>query len=167
MEKIDKNRRIVWTNKAFEDWRKSMIEHIEDGESESDFDEEMYAEDCNIWLDDKRVSLNIPIDGYIVCFADLDLWDGHHNGAKLVGNNVRDILSSSNGDYVTWFCDRYNARCEDTHHDGTNRYLYRLAKSREQAEKLVDKIAYEGMSEEEFRKATRSVRPFFAKTYGW
>jgi hypothetical protein len=58
-------------------------------------------------------------------------------------------------------------RCVDAHHDGRNHYLYRVAKNREQAEKLVDKIAYGGMTEKQFRKATRSLRPYVAKVYGW
>ena len=167
MGKINKNRRVIWSNDNFDEWLKCMIADMSEDETEDDFDEERYGEDCSIWLDDERSNLNIPIDGCIVCFAVLDLWDGCHNGAKIIGNNINKILNSSCGDYVTWFCDRFNARCEDTHHDGTNTYLYRIAKNREQAEKLVNKIAYEDMTEEEFRKATRSVRPFIAKVYGW
>ena len=160
-------RNLIWTNDNYDEWLEAMISDMCDEETEEDFDEERYSEDCSIWLDDERSNLNIPIEGCIVCFAVLDLWDGRHNGAKIIGNNVKDILNGSCGDYVTWFCDRYNVRCEDSHHDGTNVYLYRIAKSREQANRLVDKIAYNGMTEEQFRKATRSVRPFVAKVYGW
>ena len=167
MEKVNKNRRVIWSNNYFDERLKDMIADMSEDETEDDFDEERYGEDCSIWLDDERSNLNIPIDGCIVCFAVLGLWDGHHNGAKIIGDNINKILHSSCGDYVTWFCDRFNARCEDTHHDGTNTYLYRIAKNREQAQKLVDKIAYEDMTEKEFRKATRSVRPFIAKVYGW
>jgi hypothetical protein len=164
---MNKNRRIIWSNNEYDEWYHSIINDMYEGESEDDFDEERYAEDCSIWLDDERSNLNIPIDGCIVCFAVLDLWDGKHNGAKIVGNNVKDILQDCCGDYVTWFCDRFNVLCEDTHHDGTNIYLYRIAKDRETANKLVEKVAYNGMTEENFRKKTRSVRPFIAKVYGW
>ena len=167
MGKINKNRRIIFTNNNYDEWLKCMIADMDDCDSEEDFDEERYGEDCSIWLDDERSNLNIPIDGCIVCFAVLDLWDGKYNGAKIIGNNIKNILNSSCGDYVTWFCDRFNVRCEDAHHDGTNVYLYRIANSREHAEKLVGEIAYNGMTEEEFRKRTRSVRPFVAKIYGW
>ncbi len=163
----DKNKKIIWTNDDFDEWKESMIANMGEDETEDDFNEERYAEDCSIFLDDERSNLNVPIDGCIVCFAVLDLWDGQYKGAKIVGDNVKKILDTSCGDYVTWFCDRFNARCEDTHHDGTNTYLYRIAKNRKQAETLVNKIAYEDMTEKEFRKATRSVRPFIAKVFGW
>jgi hypothetical protein len=45
--------------------------------------------------------------------------------------------------------------------------LYRVAKSKEDAERLVNAIAYGGMTEEQFRKATRSLRPYVANVYGW
>ena len=167
MKKINKNRRVIWSNDDFDEWLKCMIADMSEDETEDDFDEARYSEDCSIWLSDERSNLNIPIDGCIVCFAVLDLWDGHYNGAKIIGDNIKNILRGSCGDYVTWFCDRFNVRCEDAHHDGTNVYLYRIAKNREQAEKLVNKIAHGGMTEEKFRKATRSVRPFIAKIYGW
>jgi hypothetical protein len=42
-----------------------------------------------------------------------------------------------------------------------------VAESKEQAERLVNKIAYNGMTEEEFRRATKSLRPYVAEVYGW
>ena len=39
--------------------------------------------------------------------------------------------------------------------------------SRREADRLVQAIAFENMTEEEFRKATRSLRPYVAKVYGW
>lgn len=140
-----KKKRIIWTNENLD---------------------ESYSDDCWQWLDDERHNLNINIDGCIVAFASLGLWNGTHQGSKVVGDNVCDILYSD-CDYVTWFCDRYNVRCDATHHDGSNHILYRVAKNREHAKKLAYKIAYEGMCEEDFRKATRSLRPFIAKVYGW
>ena len=158
---MDKNRKIIWTNDDYDGWCKSMLI-----DGEEDLSYEAYSNECEIWLDDEHANLNIPLEGYIVAFADLGLWDGHHNGAKAIGRNVRDILSS-NCDLVTWFCDRYNVRCEETHHDGNNSIIYRLAKNREHAERIVNKIAYEGMTKEQFMKATKSLKPFIDKVYGW
>lgn len=163
---MDKNKRIIWTNDNYDEWLKSMLSDMEEGETEDDFDYERYAEDCSFWLDDERANLNEEVEGCIIAFAELGLWDGKHNGAKIVGTNVKQILNSQ-CDYVTWFCDRYNVRCEASHHDGTNHILYRVAKNREAAERLANRIAYEGMTEEEFRKATRSLRPYIAKVYGF
>ena len=104
MKKINKNRRVIWSNNDFDEWLKCMIADMSEDETEDDFDEVRYSEDCSIWLSDERSNLNIPIDGCIVCFAVLDLWNGRYNGAKIIGDNIKNILRGGCGDYVTWFC---------------------------------------------------------------
>ena len=160
---INKNRRVIWTNDDYDEWKDCMLK---DNEDEETLTYERYYNDCDLNLDDERCNLNTYVDGYIVAFASLGLWFGRRNGAKIVGEKVSDILSSD-CDYVTWYCDRYNVRCDGTHHDGKNHILYRVAKNKEHAEWLVDKIAYDNMSEEEFKKRTKSLRPYVAKVYGW
>lgn len=167
---IDYNHRVIWTNNDYDEWERCMlIDYPDEASREEENIEisyERYVEDCTNFLYDERANLDVPVDGVIVAFADLGLWDGHHQGAKKFGKYVKNILRSSN-DYQDWYCDRYNVRCTDIHHDGTNTYLYRVAKDEEQADRLVNAIAYEGMTEEEFRKATKSLRPYVAKVYGW
>ena len=128
----------------------------------SNFDEDV----DEFWLDDERANLNVEVDGVIVAFANLGFWNGRVNGAKIFGNNVKNILKSFN-DYNEWYCDQYNVRCTSVHHDGRNKYLYRVAKNVEQAERIVDKIVSGVYDEKKFRKATRSLRPYVAKVYGW
>ena len=159
---VNKQKRIIWTNDDYDEWCEAMKSEVTDEEITPEY----YAFCCDINLQDERTNLDIEVDGYIVAFVNLGLWDGRYNGAKLVGTNVKDILSS-NCDYVTWYCDPYNVKCEAIHHDGTNHILYRVAKSKEHAEHLVDAIAYGGMSEESFRRATKSLRPYIAKVYGF
>ena len=159
---INKQKRIIWTNNDYEEWCDAMKGEITDEEITPEY----YAFCCDNNLDDERANLDVEVDGYIVAFASLGLWNGRVNGAKLVGDNVKDILHSNN-DYVTWYCDCHNVRAEMIHHDGTNYIIYRVAKNKEQAERLVDKIAYHGMTEEEFRRATKSLRPYVAEVYGW
>ena len=167
---IDVNHRVIWTNDDYDEWEKCMLADYPDEESREaegiEINYERYAEDCDNNLDDERVNLNVKVDGIIVAFAELGLWDGEHQGGAVIGDNVNRILHSD-CDYLDWYCDRYNVRCRASHHDGTNHYLYRVAKNRKQAKKLVDAIAYDGMTEEQFRKATRSLRPYVAKVYGW
>lgn len=159
---INKQKRIIWTNNDYEEWCEAVAEEL----TEDEITPELYYDDCDINLDDERSNLNVEVDGYIVAFANLGLWNGRVNGAKLVGTNVNNILSSS-CDYCTWYCDVHNVRSEQIHHDGTNYILYRVAKDYKQAERLVKKVAYGDMTEEEFRKATKSLRPYVAKVYGW
>ena len=66
-----------------------------------------------------------------------------------------------------YFCDKYNVRAEMHQHDGCHYVLFRVAKSVEDAERIVDAIASGRMTEKQFRKATRSLRPAVAKIYGW
>jgi hypothetical protein len=159
---INKQRRIIWTNEDCDEWCNAMREEITDEEITPEY----YYTCRNEEIYDERINLHKDVDGYIVAFAELGLWNGNTNGAKIVGTIVSDILYSD-CDYVTWYCDPYNVRCSAAHHDGRNYILYRVADSKEQAERLVNKIAYEGMTEEQFRRATKSLRPYVAKVYGW
>ena len=167
---IDVNHRVIWTNDNYDEWEACMLIDYPDEETREEegitIDYERYHEDCDQYLDDERGNLDIKVDGIIVAFADLGLWDGRHNGGAIIGTNVKQILHSD-CDYLDWYCDQHNVRCRASHHDGTNYYLYRVAKSREQARNLINAIAYDDMTEEQFRKATRSLRPYVAKVYGW
>lgn len=169
-ELFDVNHRVIWTNNDYAEWEKCMLEDYPDEASREaegiEISYERYMDDRDNDLYDERANLDVPVDGVIVCFADLGLWDGHHQGAKKFGKYVKNILRSD-CEFNDWFCDRYNVRCEVSHHDGSNSYLYRVAKDEEQADRLVHAIAYEDMTEEEFRKATKSLRPYVAKVYGW
>ena len=53
------------------------------------------------------------------------------------------------------------------HHDGTNYTLYRIAKDRDEAERIADKIYNREIDEEGFRRRTRSLYPYVAAVYGW
>lgn len=159
---VNKQKRIIWTNNDYEEWCDAMKDEITDEEITPEY----YAFCCDINLDDERTNLDVEVDGYIVAFASLGLWNGRVNGGKVIGTNVKDILSSSD-DYVTWYCDPYNVRCDTIHHDGNNHILYRVANDRSHADKLVELVAYHGMTEEQFRRTTKSLRPYVAKVYGW
>ena len=167
---IDVNHRVIWTNDDYDEWERCMLIDYPDEASREEegieINYERYYADCDQYLYDERANLDVEVNGVIVAFGVLGLWDGNHNAACTFGNKVKNILKSE-CDYLDWYCDRYNVRCRASHHDGTNHYLYRVAKDREQAKRLVDAIAYEGMTEEQFRKATRSLRPYVAKVYGW
>ena len=162
--------RIIWSNLNvhYDEWVEDFKDSCEaNGIDESEMDLCEWVDQCLAdFLDDERGNLNKEVNGVIVCFADLGLWDGHHKGAKIFGTNVKNILSS-NWDYTSWYCDRYNVRSTAAHHDGRNHYLYRVAKNKETAQRLVEKIAYEGMTEQQFMKATKSLMPYVAEVYGW
>lgn len=162
--KINKQRRIIFTNDDYAEWCEAMADEI----TEDEINPEVYYNDCEINLGDERCNLDIDVDGYIIAFANLGFWNGRRQGAKLIGTNVRDILNSFYScDNVTFYCDVHNVRFDGSHHDGSHYLLFRVAKDKDAAERLANKIAYHDMSEEAFRKATRSLRPYVAKVYGW
>lgn len=158
-----RNKRIICTNENYDEWCKAMQSEV----TEEEITPEYYDYCCETEIQDERANLNIEVDGCIIAFASLGLWNGRKNGAKIVGSNVKDILYDRNCDYYTWYCDLHNVRFTGAHHDGRNNYLYRVAKDKETAEKLANKITYYGMTEEEFRRATKSLRPYIANVYGF
>ena len=159
---VNKQKRIICTNDNYDEWCDAMRDEITDEEITPEY----YYSECDNDIWDERANLNIEVDGYIVAFASLGLWNGRVNGAKVVGTNVQDILYTD-CDYYTWYCDPFNVKGEFTHHDGSNYILYRVAESKEKAERLVNAIAYKGMTEEQFRRSTKSLRPYVARIYGW
>ena len=76
------DRHIIWSNENLDldDWREDLQEQYPDCS-----EDELYRIMCETnadYLSDERVNLNKEVDGVIVCFADLGLWDGHHQGAR-------------------------------------------------------------------------------------
>lgn len=159
---INKMRRIIWTNNDYDEWCEAMKDEITDEEITPEY----YGFCCETNLDDERANLNVEVDGYIVAFANLGLWNGKVQGTKIIGTNVSQILSTKD-DYATWFCDPYNVKCETIHHDGRNSILYRVAETKEKAVMLAKKIYDGNITEEGFRRATKSLRPYVAQVYGW
>ncbi len=106
--------------------------------------EEEWADEVYGYLDDERHNLNKHIDGVIMVFADLGLWYGRRQGYQILGSNIADILHSQ-CDEAEWYGDGYNIRGRMIHHDGTNYVLYRIAKDRDEAERIAAKI-YSGES---------------------
>ena len=159
--KDKKNKRIIWSNECFDEWLEDMK-----AEGVDDVDINTYQEDCAIFMADERHNLDEDIDGCIVAFGVVGRWNGTFNGGKVFGSNIKNILYTE-CDYATWYCDRYNVLFDGAHHDGRNHYIYRVAKDRETAERLVDDIAYNGLTEEGFRKKTKSLRKYVAEIYGW
>ena len=160
---------MIWTSDdllneaAKEDYQNSQREMLDDDTYE--VSDEEWAEEVYNWLDDERCNLNKQVDGVIIVFGDLGLWNGRKQGYQILGNNIADILKSS-CEYAEWYGDGYNIRSRMTHH-GTNYILYRVAKDREEAERIAEKIYNREIDEQGFRKRTRSLYPYVAGVYGW
>lgn len=165
-------KRVIWSNDYEstkpEDWKESFEEWCEDNEfdtEEMDIDEYI-SDTLNLYLEDERTNLDVNVKGVILAFADLGLWNGRRCAIRYVGDNISQALYS-NCDYVTWYCDDNDFRCDAIHHDGTNHYLFREVDVN-LADDLIEDV-YNGVvaSEEDFIKRTTSVKPYIDKVYGW
>lgn len=161
----------IWSNYDldYDDWRAHLEENYPEL-SESERIEMMYDIN-NGYLEDERVNLDIQLNMPILVIADLGLWDGRHSAyTEIASGNIKDCLFS-NADYSSWYVDELgDLRCDASHHDGTNHYLYRVYKdgvSEEQMYSLKDKI-YRGVATRaDITRITRRLGDEIGKVYGW
>lgn len=163
-------KQMIWSSydlldeTAKEYYQNSQREILDDDSYEVSNEE--WAEEVYRWLDDERSNLNKEVDGIIVVFGNLGLWNGRRQGYQILGSTIADILKSQCDD-AEWYGDGYNIRGRMGHHDGTNYTLYRIAKDRDEAERIADKIYNLEIDEDGFRRRTRSLYPYVAAVYGW
>jgi hypothetical protein len=172
MYKVNKNHRVIFDSKERfdEEYIKETREMLaECNELEPEEVPDFWIGDC-FWdgLDDEKANLNVETGGHIIAFCDLGFWYGRQKMLFHIGTNVSDILKKRYGcDEVEWFADRYNIRFNGSHHDGSHHILFRYVESREKYEHLGERLANGNLNEEQFRKATKSIRKFVANVYGW
>lgn len=104
---------MIWTSETWfddaarEDYQSSQRAMLEDDSYE--VSDEEWSEAVEMWLYDERQNLDKEVDGVIVAFADLGLWNGRRQGTIIFGTNIANILKST-CDTAEWYCDRYNVR---------------------------------------------------------
>lgn len=162
---------LIWTNKEldYEDWKADLEEQYPEL-SEEERIQIMY-ETNNDYLDDERHNLDIQLAAPIIVIANLGRWNGRFLGYKEIeSGNIKDCLNTDT-DYATWFVDKKgDLRCEATHHDGTNYYLYRTYRkgvSERQIELLKEKIYDGSVTEKDINRVTKRLGDSIAKVYGW
>lgn len=122
----------------------------------------------NMYIEYERDNLSekyTGFKGYVVAFAELGLWNGVHVASK-VYNDISNILQNTSCDKCEWYLDEWNVRFRGVHHDGTNNVLYRYVDTEKRANDIMNKIVCGGMNLKQFKKATKSIRPFVQKVYG-
>ena len=163
-------KQIIWSSDALLDetareyYQNFKREELDDDAykvSDEEWSDEVYNE-----LGDERQNLNKDVNGVIIAFGDLGLWNGRKQGYQILGDNIAEILQSTQYD-AEWYGDGYNIRGRLTHHDGTHHVLYRVAKDRDEAERIAGQIYNREIDEAGFRKRTRSLYPYVADIYGW
>lgn len=169
---------MIWSNMNLdiEDWRDGYKEFLEINGMDEDPNDE-YAiynwmnETNDMYLDDERYNLNVSTNGRIIAIADLGFWNRRAIGYKLLDHNVNDCLQfEKDCEYAEFFCDRYDLKSEQHHHDGGHYITYREFKPKitsDQADNFCWKLYNGKITQRDITRYTRSLRPYVAKVYGW
>jgi hypothetical protein len=181
-------KQIIWSSDALLDetareyYQNFKREELDDDAykvSDEEWSDEVYNE-----LGDERQNLNKDVNGVIIAFGDLGLWNGRKQGYQILGDNIAGILQSTQYD-AEWDgagCDMRGRMSHDdalrhapgsairgrtAHHARTNHVLPRAAENRDDAEQIAAKIYNYEIDENGFRQVTRSLHPYVAAVYGW
>jgi hypothetical protein len=149
----------IWNNTdlCLDDWRDDLLADYPDY-SEDELWRAM-VDTNDLYLEDERRNLAVPVGGSLVILADLGLWNGRRFGFKVIPDATAADILYSNCDYCRWYVDEEDVRFTGHHHDGTNHYLYRVYEG--------DPADLYDMTQEEMLHATKSLRPVVAAVYGW
>lgn len=147
-------KRIVWTNDP------CLLDEDED---------DVCLEDQ---LSDERCNLNIDLGQPILVVASLGLWNGRRTAYKEIkSGNLKDCLYSE-CDYDTWYVDTVTGEfaCNAIHHDGTNRYRYRVFKDgvSDRVKENVKERIYSGtITDAYLNRFTKRLGDIVRNVYGW
>nr|WP_297934566.1 hypothetical protein [uncultured Lachnoclostridium sp.] len=137
-----------------------------------------FAEETNQeYLNCEKMNLrNIGFSKEIIIFAEVDLWYCRTLICSNTGTRkVSEILSSDGylrgQSNIKYWVDAYgNLRAEESHHDGTNTYLFRVFKdfvSEETEEFVLDKATRGTLTKDDITRYTHRIGKEIADVYGW
>lgn len=120
-------------------------------------------------FDDEVGNLNQEVENGIICIAELHLWNGVKSGYKILErDNLNEILYTGCGDYKKVLLENHDVVMYDTHHDGTNRYIFREIKNNDKIHNLTDKIYNNNnFTQKDVTRYTKSLSERVKKIYGW
>lgn len=165
---------ILWSNYLsdldFDNWKNDFKDDYPEL-SNSELEEKMY-DDNNTYLDDMRLNLSdIVFDLPIIIIARIGKWNGTMTGYKTIESGKLTDCFYTDCDFAKWYVDENNdLRCDCSHHDGDNHYLYRTFKSsldEDEVEEFKVKIYYNTFTQEDIEKYTDSVGVAIREVYGW
>ena len=119
-------KKMIWSSEMLYDdeARENYLENMRAITENKDYQltDEEWADEVYLDLSDERGNLDKKVNGIIIAFADLGLWQGRRNAFQFFGNNIANILHTRCED-AEWYGDAYNIRGILHHHDGTNYVL--------------------------------------------
>ena len=92
-------KQIIWTSdyllddKARKEYENSQRYLLDDDDYKVSDAE--WTEVTNDNLTDERMNLDKQIEGVVIAFADLGLWNGRRQGYKILGHNINGIFNVS------------------------------------------------------------------------
>lgn len=162
---------VIWTSDIdLDDWRDDLKEWYPEATEDELYDLAVRENDDNFEADCANLDVNIGRE--IICIGDLGLWDGRHHGYREVkGTRLCDCMTGTCGDYVTWYVDDLgDFCCRDSHHDGTNYYMYRMFKPNVtycQRENFKEKLASGRATRKDILRLTDRLGDAIAEVYGF
>ena len=158
------------------DWRDDLREEYPDAD-----DDELYgiaSEMNDEYLEDDLYELNnLDVNGKIIAFGELGLWNGthqgymelHHNDA--IGAALLEVLCPGFHAYHEIYVNEHRDLCvRQTHHDGVNYITLRSWKpdvDDEAQEYLLDRAYRGGLTRADLDRYTDNLGDVIAKFYGW
>ena len=117
---------------------------------------------------DECDNLDKELDGRILAIADLGLWNGRHDGYKIGGTNLSEVMHMGNHDYIKIYCNGLDICKRSVHHDGTNHIVFREVRENRNIDNLTTMI-YNGeyVSRQKLNYYTKSLAPYVKGIYGW
>ena len=103
-------KQIIWSSDAlldetareyYQNFKREELDDDANKVSDEEWSDEVYNE-----LGDERQNLNKDVNGVIIAFGDLGLWNGRKQGYQILGDNIAGILQSTQYD-AEWYGDGY------------------------------------------------------------
>ena len=165
------DKHIIWSNENldYEDWREELEAQFFDF---TDSERRQLMHELNrMYLDDERDSLNIKLNAPILVIGDLGRMNGRTTGYReFESGNIADCLNCT-ADFYTFYVDNAgDMRCDATHEDGVDYYLYRVYKvfaTDEQKDALKEKIYNGTATRADIEAVTLGIGERIARVYGW
>ncbi len=90
-------KKMIWSSEMIYDdeARANYLEDMRANTEDEDYQltDEEWVEEVYIGLSDERINLDKKIEGVIIAFADLGLWQGRRNAFQIFGDNIANILT--------------------------------------------------------------------------
>lgn len=166
----------VWQDAIYEDeadWEYDYEQWKEDGGDASTTIDEFIQTEVDYYFEDEYCNLNQEVSNGIICIADMGLWNGRRLGFKENDlDNIRECLRNAGEGYKRFYVENGDFKAEVSHHDGTNRILFREWRdgiSDNQKERLRDALYMNRADEADtlIKRYTKGLGRRIAEIYGW